>query len=1132
MRTHLSSVSKAALFIWIILGASLLSVPQSATAAVFNVTASAWGTPTIPNSFAWAIDQANTRAGLDTISIAAGLEINVDVDFGLPGDLTWLANFTESVNVLGNGAKLIGNPSYVTSGNLFATKTSIVSNAYRPAIRSTDFVVQRALSFAKIGTFGADNSSIEVTFTDLSADGLASISNVYEGAQLSVSGGDFDNIVNYSQTDDTGRGVFEAYAGSTLNLNDISITRSYPFANALDVNNEAALFFGTIQGVDAQLNMENSSINSSYGAGAVAWSGGTANIVSSVIKDAGGLQINQGVLNFVNSILYMTGGDSLSQTNRIQAASGGEANITASSILYDPLSTSVLCTNVSYECNGMPLTALLNGVLNFDSSVAVPINTSLAFPGKDSYREYTGGDLRADQYSFIGATDNQDASAVRALFDNPSILTEGDTYDIQDFGVIQLFNNLPSGAIPLSSGVLASVIPNAGSGGSNELINPIDSTPILLDVYGQPRTHTAGFRDIGAVQTYPTYVITVSVTGLLGSGLTQDSVKLENNGGDSILVNANATVSFPVEYPDGATYDITVASQPNTQTCTVANGTGTVSGPVTSPSVTCVDNEYTLGGLLSGLEPGDSVVLQNNASDSLTLTADGVFTFPSTLNFGDTYDATVLTQPPAPSETCTVTNGNGTMPASDVRNVSVTCVVDTFTIGGTLTGLFSGGSVVLQINGSHDQALTADGNFVFPALADGTDYAVTVATQPTGQSCSVNNGSGTVAGANIFNVQVSCVNETYNLGGLLTGLAAGDLVVLQNNGGDDLTLAADGSFTFNAPVAFGDPYAVTVKTQPTAPSETCTVSNGSGIMPANDFNGVSVNCTVDTFTVGGSLTGLFSGASVVLQINGSNDQTLTADGNFVFPALADGTDYAVTVATQPTGQSCSVNNGSGTVAGANIFNVQVSCVNETYNLGGLLTGLAAGDLVVLQNNGGDDLTLAADGSFTFNAPVAFGDPYAVTVKTQPTAPSETCTVSNGSGIMPANDFNGVSVNCTVDTFTVGGSLTGLFSGASVVLQINGSNDQTLTADGNFVFPALADGTDYAVTVATQPTGQSCSVNNGSGTVAGANISNVQVSCTLFFERVPLPVPALDRSSLMLLALLMLGVGFIGVRRIA
>ena len=240
----------------------------------------------------------------------------------------------------------------------------------------------------------------------------------------------------------------------------------------------------------------------------------------------------------------------------------------------------------------------------------------------------------------------------------------------------------------------------------------------------------------------------------------------------------------------------------------------------------------------------------------------------------------------------------------------------------------------------------------------------------------------------------------YTVGGLLSGLVAGDTVVLQNNLGDDLTLGADGAFTFNTKVAYGDPYVVTVKTQPTAPSETCTVSNGSGTMPANDVNNVSVTCTVDTFTVGGALSGLLSGGSVVLQINGASNQTLTADGNFVFPALADGTAYAVAVANQPIGQTCTVNNGSGTLAGANVSNVGVTCVNETYTLGGLLTGLAAGDTVVLQNNGGDDLTLGADGAFTFNTKVAYGDPYAVTVKTQPTAPSETCTVSNAAAKCP------------------------------------------------------------------------------------------------------------------------------------
>ena len=506
MRRSDLSKNAAALFGAAVIIASLAGAPRHATAAVFNVTQNTWGTTSDVNSFAWAIDQANTQAGVDTINVAADLQINVDDAAPATGTNTWLARFTESANVQGNGATLVGNPAYVTTGGEIATKTNIVSSRYTSAIVLGDAILVPGLSFAQIGTSGSDNSSISVSFSDLSADGLASIAQLNEGAQLSVTGGDFRNIVNYTDIDAAGRGVFEANTGSTLNLSDISITDSSPFGNAVDVTSEAALFFGTIQGEDSQLNMQNSSINSSYGAGAIAWNGGTANIVSSIINDAGGLSVSDGatdgILNFVNSILYMTGGDDLSQTSRIQAGDGGEANIVASTILYDALATSSTgCAIVSYQCNGMPLTALLDGVLTFTSSAVVPLNAEFAFSGNDSYSEFTDGNLVAGEYSYVGATPTQDAAEVKSLFDNMTILTEGDTYDlIYADPSFELFNPLPAGAYPLLGGVLTRVIPNAGSGGVNALLNPIDGQPILFDVYGNPRTDANGFRDIGAVQ--------------------------------------------------------------------------------------------------------------------------------------------------------------------------------------------------------------------------------------------------------------------------------------------------------------------------------------------------------------------------------------------------------------------------------------------------------------------------------------------------------------------------------------------------------------------------------------------------------------------------------------------------------
>ena len=61
---------------------------------------------------------------------------------------------------------------------------------------------------------------------------------------------------------------------------------------------------------------------------------------------------------------------------------------------------------------------------------------------------------------------------------------------------------LPGGASPVAGSVLIGAVPDAAVGGVNELLNPIDGQPILLDVYGNPRTSN-GSRDIGAVQSVP-----------------------------------------------------------------------------------------------------------------------------------------------------------------------------------------------------------------------------------------------------------------------------------------------------------------------------------------------------------------------------------------------------------------------------------------------------------------------------------------------------------------------------------------------------------------------------------------------------------------------------------------------------
>jgi hypothetical protein len=81
-----------------------------------------------------------------------------------------------------------------------------------------------------------------------------------------------------------------------------------------------------------------------------------------------------------------------------------------------------------------------------------------------------------------------------------------------------------------------------------------------------------------------------------------------------------------------------------------------------------------------------------------------------------------------------------------------------YTIGGAVTGL-GGGNLTLQNNGGDNLSINANGGFVFGGkVADGGGYAVVVLAQPgPSQSCSVANGAGTVSGADITDVAVTCV---------------------------------------------------------------------------------------------------------------------------------------------------------------------------------------------------------------------------------------------------------------------------------------------------------------------------------------------------------------------------------------
>jgi N-acetylneuraminic acid mutarotase len=270
---------------------------------------------------------------------------------------------------------------------------------------------------------------------------------------------------------------------------------------------------------------------------------------------------------------------------------------------------------------------------------------------------------------------------------------------------------------------------------------------------------------------------------------------------------------------------------------------------------------------------------------------------------------------------------------------------------------------------------------------------------------------------------------TYTIGGSVTGLTGAGLV-LQDNAGDNLTVPANAtSFTFATAITSGNPYAVTVLTQPAGFN--CTVASGSGTASAN-VTSVAIAC-VQAYTIGGSVFGL-SGTGLVLQDNGANNLTVSATAtsySFVFPGAipTGGAPYSVTVFSNPAGQACTIANPIGT-ATASVLTADVSCTTlpaASFTVGGTVSGLT-GPGLILQNAAGinddDLLPINANGAFTFANPIASAGAYNVTVLTQPA--NRNCTITNGSGSLTANVTN-VSVICLGEfTWMGGGNTLGMF----------------------------------------------------------------------------------------------------------
>jgi hypothetical protein len=431
-----------------------------------------------PGSLLAAVDSANATPGRDTIDIAAGLRIDLTTDD--PAARRGVVRLTESVTIEGRGATVFSNPAWInTAGDLNPIGSGVRCQSDPPTI-----VASPAMPFLQIGTFGQDNTGIDVSVRNLNAVGVNNFAIGEQNSSLLIEGVRIEKVRAISPCD---RAVVEGNFRDLV-IRNTTMEDGYSFRNTLYAGDSYYVFAGLIEG-SGNLVMESVSLIDNLAAGAIAWNGGDVKIVSSRLVESGGVQISSGKALIVNSAIDLGSNPGGDNWNSIVAGPGGEIDLIASTVYVgfhgDPP-----------DLEGQPLHAGGGSIRLVESAVyggATAAVIGAPLEGR-AYYASLGGTFVADNFSWVSTVDDQDASALRELFQNELLRTEPPGLS-QDLAVFY-----PQSITPVVPGELIDVIDDAGPGGAHELINPIGGEPIQHDALGNPRVDANGRRNIGAVQ--------------------------------------------------------------------------------------------------------------------------------------------------------------------------------------------------------------------------------------------------------------------------------------------------------------------------------------------------------------------------------------------------------------------------------------------------------------------------------------------------------------------------------------------------------------------------------------------------------------------------------------------------------
>jgi hypothetical protein len=405
----------------------------------------------------------------------------------------------------------------------------------------------------------------------------------------------------------------------------------------------------------------------------------------------------------------------------------------------------------------------------------------------------------------------------------------------------------------------------------------------------------------------------------------------------------------------------------------------------TAPALTY---DSTLGLYEAGFTISDAILTDQFYSDAAGTQSAGTLTitYPAGTTITSLGEASA-TPPYTMTITANITAGN--LPMSGSGTIALRDSLGAGEIQGTFT------LTQTKVSVTADLTLADDGNVTGTATITENGQTLSV-TDLSGPFTANIQGSVAVAPQGYTGtVTVSIANGTFTLdlttpSGNATGsLTSSGLVINYADGtgqvvGSPLTTAPG---TAAAPVADTASIAGTVYTN----------SNNSGTFAAGDpelagvtvtLTGPSGTLTTTTNSSGGySFTDLIAGAYSVSSPATASSETLET--------------ASLIKVTLTAGQTATSDN-FGYVVGS-------GPVTAMYTIGGTVSGLAGGGTLSLQNDGGNTLTVSANGIFTFAAGSATGAAYAVTISAQPSG--QACTVSGGSGTVGTADIGNIAVSC-------------------------------------------------------------------------------------------------------------------------